>query len=159
MSFQLIQFWQIGLEFEIHVFWISFPTQSPICSMSFRTDKNLVCFGKFSVFGSMCFPGGASGKEPACQCRRHRRWGFHSWVGKIPWRREWQPTPVFLPGESHGQRSLPSYSPQGHKELDTTEVPKRTHTCARTYTRARARVCVCVCARSVLSDSLWSHGL
>ena len=42
---------------------------------------------------------------------------------KIPWRRAWQPTPVFLPGESHGQRSLAGYSPQGHKELDTTEAP------------------------------------
>ena len=41
--------------------------------------------------------------------------------GKIPWRRAWQPTPVFLPGESYGQRSLAGYSPWGHKELDTTE--------------------------------------
>ena len=46
---------------------------------------------------------------------------FHPWVGKIPWRREWLPTPVFLPGEFHGQRSLRGYSPWGHKELDTTE--------------------------------------
>ena len=51
------------------------------------------------------FPGGASGK-PACQCRRHKRHGFDLWVGKIPWRRAWQPIPVFLPGESYGQRSL-----------------------------------------------------
>ena len=51
------------------------------------------------------------GKESACQCRRHR---FDPWVGKIPWRRAWQPTPVFLPGESHRQRSLPGYSPWGH---------------------------------------------
>ena len=43
---------------------------------------------------------GASGKEPICQCRRHKRLGFAPWVGKIPWRRKWQPTPVFLPGES-----------------------------------------------------------
>ena len=42
-------------------------------------------------------------------------------VGRIPWRRKWQPTPVFLPGESHGQGSLAGYSPWGHKELDTTE--------------------------------------
>ena len=56
------------------------------------------------------FPGGASGKEPACQCRRHRRCRFNPWVGKIPWRRAWQPTPVFLPGESRGQRSLVGYS-------------------------------------------------
>ena len=50
--------------------------------------------------------GGASGKEPTCPCRRHKRCAFDPWVGKIPWRRAWQPTPVFLPGESHGQRSL-----------------------------------------------------
>ena len=47
------------------------------------------------------FPGGASGKESTCQCRRHKRWGFNPWVGKIPWRRECQPTPVFLTGETH----------------------------------------------------------
>ena len=46
---------------------------------------------------------------------------FNPWVGKIPWRRKWQPTPVFLPGEFHGQRSLVGYSPWGHKELDTTQ--------------------------------------
>ena len=57
------------------------------------------------------FPGGASGKEPACQCRRHKRHWFDLWVRKIPWRRAWQPSPVFLPGESHGQRSLAGYSP------------------------------------------------
>ena len=44
------------------------------------------------------------------------------WVGKIPWRRAWLPTPVFLPGERHGERRLEGYSPWGHKELDTTEV-------------------------------------
>ena len=54
----------------------------------------------------------ASGKEPACQCRRHKRCKFNPGVGMIPWRRAWQPTPGFLPGESHGQRSLVSYSPQ-----------------------------------------------
>ena len=47
--------------------------------------------------------------------------GFNSWVRKIPWRREWLPTPVFLPGEFHGQRSLAGYSPWDHKELDITE--------------------------------------
>ena len=42
-------------------------------------------------------------------------------LGRFPWRRKWQPTPVFLPGKSHGQRSLTSYSPWDHKELDTNE--------------------------------------
>ena len=46
---------------------------------------------------------------------------FSLWIGKIPWRREWLPTPVFLPGEFHGQRSLAGYNPRGHKELDMTE--------------------------------------
>jgi len=62
-----------------------------------------------------------SGKESACQCRRHRRHRFNPWVRKISWRRKWQPTPVFLPGKSHGQRSLVGYSPWGLKELDMTE--------------------------------------
>ena len=52
--------------------------------------------------------GGTSGKESVCQCRR---WEFDPWAGKIPWSRAWQPTPVFLPGESHGQRSLVDCSP------------------------------------------------
>ena len=44
-----------------------------------------------------------SGKESACQCRRHRRHGFDPWAGMILWRKKWQPTPVFLQGKSHGQ--------------------------------------------------------
>ena len=56
------------------------------------------------------FPGGASDKEPDCQCRRHERHEFNPWVRKI-WRRAWQPTPGFLSGEFHGQRSLQGYSP------------------------------------------------
>ena len=68
------------------------------------------------------FPGGASDKEPARQCRRHYRCRFNPSVGKIPWRRTWQPTPVFLPGESHGQRSLVGYSPECPKDLDMPEA-------------------------------------
>ena len=70
------------------------------------------------------FPGGASGKEPACQCRGHGRLGSDLWVGKTPWRRAWQPTPVFLPGEAHGQRSLAGYSPWGHKQSGMAEVTR-----------------------------------
>ena len=62
------------------------------------------------------FPGGSCGKESVCQCRRHKRHGFDPWVGKIPWKRKWQPTPVFLPGKFHGQRSLVGYNPWGHKD-------------------------------------------
>ena len=67
-------------------------------------------------------PGGTSGKEPAWEWGRHKRHEFDPWVGKIPWRRAWQPTPVFLPRKSLEQRSLAGYSPWGHKESDTTEV-------------------------------------
>ena len=58
-------------------------------------------------------PGGSAGKESPLQCGRT---GFNPWAGKIPWRREQLPTPVFWPGEFHGL-----YSPWGLKELDTTE--------------------------------------
>ena len=75
-----------------------------------------------SAKGQEGFAGGASGKEPACQCRRHKRHSFDSWVGKIPWRRTWQPTPLLLPWESHGQRSLMGYSPYSCKELHMTEA-------------------------------------
>ena len=68
------------------------------------------------------FPGSASGKEPTCQCRRHKRHRFNLWVRKIPWRRAWQPTPVFLHGEPQGHRNLAGYSPQSRKESDTTEA-------------------------------------
>ena len=76
----------------------------------------------------MGFPGGERGKEPTYQCRRRKRLGFSPWIGKIPWRKAWQPTPVFLPGERHGQRSLADYSPQVCKELHMTEGTQHTHT-------------------------------
>ena len=69
-------------------------------------------------FWTVGFPGGSDGKKICLQCRRP---GFNPWVKKIPWRREWLLTPVFLSGEFHGQRSLAGYSPWGCKELDTTE--------------------------------------
>ena len=57
------------------------------------------------------FPGSASSRESACKCRRC---GFDPWIGKIPWNRKWQPTPVFLHGKFHGKRSLGGYSQWGH---------------------------------------------
>ena len=59
------------------------------------------------------YPGDSDGKESSCNAG--------GLVGKIPWRRAWQPTPVLLPGEFHGQWSLVGYSPSSHKELDITE--------------------------------------
>ena len=71
---------------------------------------------------------GDSGKESACHCQWHKRHGFDPRAGKILWRRKWQPTPVFLPGNFHGQSSLVGYSPWGRKEWDMTE-----HTCTHTH--------------------------
>ena len=66
----------------------------------------------------------SSGKEPACQCRRHKRCGFDLWVGKFPWRRVWQPLQYPCLENPHGQRSLADCSPWGHKESDSTEATK-----------------------------------
>ena len=63
-----------------------------------------------------------NGKESTCRCRRLR---FSLWVEKIPWRRKWQPTPVFLPGKSHGHGSLASYSLWGHKSVKDNLVTKQ----------------------------------
>ena len=79
---------------------------------------------------STCIHGGTSGKESTCQCRRCKGCGFNPWVGKIPWRRGWQPSPVFLTGKSHGQRSLVGYSPWGCKESDTI---KRNTACVKAW--------------------------
>ena len=81
---------------------------------------------------------------PQWNSRRHKRPGFDPWVWKSPWRRAWQPTPVFLPGESHGQRSLVGYSPWSCKELDTTDwlhahVYAHTHTHTHTHTHRLPR--------------------
>ena len=64
------------------------------------------------------FPGGSDGKSVCLQCERP---GFDPWVGKIPWRRKWQATPVLLPGKSHGRRSLVGCNPWGREKSDTTE--------------------------------------
>ena len=92
------------------LFWSKLPFFSEQCSI-LRTTYRL--------------PGGHSGKESTCQCRRWGRYKFNPWVMKIPWRRKWKPTLVFLPREFHRQKSLTGYSPWGHKELDTVE---HTHT-------------------------------
>ena len=65
------------------------------------------------------FPGSSDSKESACNAGDR---GSILGLGRFPWRREWQPTPVFLPGEFHGQRNRVVYSPQGRKELDTAEL-------------------------------------
>ena len=65
----------------------------------------ILCFLKYFKYSKVNYiylMGGARGKEPTCQCRKHKRCALDPWVGKMPWRRKWQTTPVFLPRESHG---------------------------------------------------------
>ena len=78
-------------------------------------DYNWSVLGQCVQVRGLPLPGG---EESASLCRRC---GFAPWIRKIPWRRKWQPTPVFLPGKSHGQRSLAGYSLRGCKALDMTE--------------------------------------
>ena len=85
-------------------------------------------------------PRGLSGKESTCQCRRH---GFDPWVGNFPWRRKWQPAPIFLPGISHGQRSLAGYSLWGHKRVGHNLATKHNEVLIRVETErlTHARQC------------------
>ena len=73
---------------------------------------------------TMRLPRWLSGKESTCQCRRRR---FDPWARKIPWRRNWQPVPVFLPGKSHRQISLVGYSSWGCKRLGHDLATKQQH--------------------------------
>ena len=110
----------------LSLFW------SPSCSYPFLFLPESL-HEVFPAYKDWCpqdgLPRWLSGKEPPCQCRRRRRLGFNPCVGKISWRRKRQPIPVFLPGKSHGQRSLEGYSPRGHKESAMTYRPsmKRVH--------------------------------
>ena len=70
---------------------------------------------------------GWRGRESACQCRRHKRFGFDPWVQKTPQSRKLEPVPIFLPGKFHGQRILVGYSSWGHKESDMTEQLSNNH--------------------------------
>ena len=84
-----------------------------VCVLSLTYAFTCICTDR------MDFPGGSDDKESASNAGDP---GSIPGVRKIPWRRVWQPTTVFLPGESHGQRSLTGYSPWGHKESDMTEA-------------------------------------
>ena len=89
-------------------------------TISFNLCSIMIMYIHVCVYICMCMylhgpPQWLNGKEPACWCE------FDPWVMNIPWVRKWQPTPEFLPGKAHGQRSLVGYSPWGCKESDMTE--------------------------------------
>ena len=117
-------------------FWLQAMSWTSCYRSVFILRESETCRG----FGG--FPGGTSDKESTCQCRRHKRLGFDPWVRKIPWRRAWQPTPAFLPGESHGQRSLAGYILEGCKKLDMTKVTCM-HACACVHTHTHTHTHAC----------------
>ena len=94
----------------------SAPARVPAVSHLVSSTLGRSVFVILAVLIAVWFPRWLSSEESTCQCRR-----FSPSVGKISWRRKWQPTPVFLPGECLGQRSPAGYSPQGRKESDTPE--------------------------------------
>ena len=85
--------------------------RSPSFSVLHFLKPSLICKG----LGAVGFPGSTNGEEPACQRRRCKRHWLDPGSGRCPWRRAWQPTPVFLPGKSFGQRSLEGYSQRGRR--------------------------------------------
>ena len=108
---------QTSLHLSVHICREGVPTSQTFLEELIHCERKKICLA--------WLPRWLKGKESACQ---YRRCGSDPWVRKIPWRRRWQPTPVFLPGESHGQRSLVDYSPWGHRESDMTDwVTKQQH--------------------------------
>ena len=95
----------------------TFPILPASCLGSQSTSCLSVCI---SVPPGVVLPAGASGEEPTCQCRRHKRCGFDPWVRKISWRRAWLPIPALLPGESHRQE-LGRRQSVAHTEVGVTE--------------------------------------
>ena len=88
--------------------FLVFSSQSSCCTFLLFHPRAFFC-KTLTIWRG--FPGGSVGKNPSASARRRRRWGFNPWVGKTPWRRKWQLTPVFLPEKSRGQRSLEGYRP------------------------------------------------
>ena len=114
-------FWVGGMHWSSESFIHPYNFSAYWCISMMGINFACVCAKSSFLYYKRCqwYPGRSDGKEPTCQYRRQR---FDPWVGKVPWRRAWQPTPVSLSGESHGQRSLVGYSPWSYKELDKSEA-------------------------------------
>ena len=110
--------WDFLLNFGMELIPAETSSFCPLDGQKPRGSQNLPPRARRTVnLHKSSLPGGSDGKESACNAG-HQVW---SWVRMIPWRRKWQPTPIFLPGEFHGWRNLAVYSLQGWRESDTTE--------------------------------------
>ena len=124
-------FWKHRVQLYAHLsVWLSC-TPSAEMACSFAQNKIFIFIQKLNDFRWWLASQVAQCWGITCQCRGHKRWRLDPWVGKIPWRRKWQPTPVFLPGESRGQRSLAGRAPEGTSQ---TQLSTRTHTHTHTHT-------------------------
>ena len=99
----------------------------------------LLQFLRAGTMSSLGFPGGSMLRNP-----RHRRYRFDPWVRKIPWRRSWQPTPVFLPGKSYKQKSQVGYRPWGREGSDTTEHARTWHCVFLTLSLVESRCLISI---------------
>ena len=104
-SFSFVSFW-------LFILFMGFSKQECWSCSAFPSPVDHI-LSEHSTMTRPGFLGCASGEEPTCQCRRSKRQRFSPWVRKIPWRRKWKSTPVFLPGKLHGQRSPAGYNPRG----------------------------------------------
>ena len=125
-------FWQVRQGLYLSEVWSLMESDSlmiiHIYKLWFELWRKIISLRKFSTFcrkrksfvalkKMVWFSWGCSRKGFACQCRRCKRHGFDPWVRKISWSRKWQPPPVFLPENFHGQKSLVGYSPWGHRRV------------------------------------------
>ena len=115
-----------------------------------ETHTYIKCEFMLHLLGVWGLPRWLSGEEASCQCRRRRKWRFDAWSGSSSREGKWQPTPVFLPGKSHGQRSMEGYSPGVAKSQRwlSTQAHNR-NMCYR----------LLLLSCSVVSNSLWPQGL
>ena len=111
--------------------WTEEPGGLPSVGSQSQTQLKQLSMHARTTLDMNKLPRWLSGKETACQCNRRRRFRFDPWVGKILWSRKWKPTPVFLPGKFHGQRSLEGYSPWAAKSR--TELSMAWHEVTEVY--------------------------
>ena len=125
-------FFQVSLAYDFSRRWLGFSASAfnlllyatwvKLCEEKLPSHRCGIGKGRSILLVFFRLLGWRSWWRTRCQWWRHKICGFDPWVGKVPWRRKWPPTPVCLPGESHGQRSPAGYSPRGHKEPDATEA-------------------------------------
>ena len=130
---------------------------NPLKMISYLHFIFLTCILKRTLYLKLGFPGGSVVKNLSANTG-DASW-IPAWVGKIPWRRKWQPAPIFFPGKFHGQRSLAGYNPWDHKESDRTEqLSAQAGVCIHTYIHHLYTPPVCTYMHIVCVSMYLSYG-